>query len=514
MKKRVKVNKNGAIYVNIRGLYPKTNKSKVPYLADLANETNAPFICVTESHLTPEILDAEISIQGYDIFRSDRIGRSHGGVVTYVRKDLVVKTELKDSNSFCDSLILHIPQLNLVLVNIYRPPNCPEILFSQTLEFTSSFFRNLEEQGCANTYFVVGDFNFPFLEAGKSSKRSNRCKDCSLDSQDQCSHRSSQKRQSERLQEFSNEFFLTQYIKKPTRNQNILDLCFTNDHFLIHDYQTIVNSKLSDHYTICINLNYEKMRKLKNGKKTNHYETSVPEFDLKAGDDEDWMRINLLLNETRWESLMENMSAEESLLTFLKVVEQNVSLVFTKKSETNQPSGGFTNKNKIPREIRNLMRKKRKLSKVTLRAKSHSRLLKLREELENIELKLQTSYETRRNKQEQDAIKKIKKDPKAFYGYAKRFSKTNSDIGPFFCKDGNPVTESEEIVEMLRLQYESVFSNPSEENLILKPDEFSQIMMQRLHLMIFPLIEMTSLKRLTVLQQELPLALMVFLPYF
>ena len=88
------MNKNGAIYVNIRGLYPKTNKSKVPYLADLANETKAPFICVTESHLTPEVLDAEISIPGYDVFRSDRVGRSHGGVVTYVRKDLVVKSEL------------------------------------------------------------------------------------------------------------------------------------------------------------------------------------------------------------------------------------------------------------------------------------------------------------------------------------------------------------------------------------------------------------------------------------
>ena len=273
-------------------------------------------------------------------------------------------------------------------------------------------------------------------------------------------------------QEFSEEFFLSQYIKKPTRNRNILDLCFTNDHFLIHDYHTIVNSKLSDHYTICINLNYEKIRKVKDGKKTNHYETSVPEFDLKAGDDEDWMRLNLLINETKWDSLMENLSAEESLNAFLKVVEQNVSLVFTKKKESFQPSGQFRSKNKIPREVRNLMRKKRNLSKVMLKAKSFSRLLKLRENLEAIELKLQNSYEVRRNKQEKGAIMKIKKDPKAFYGYAKRFSKTNSDIGPFFCKEGNPITESKEIVEMLRQQYESVFSIPLEEKQILNPEEF------------------------------------------
>ena len=149
-----------------------------------------------------------------------------------------------------------------MLVNIYRPPNCPEILFTQTLEYTSSFFRNLEEQEqCSNTYLVVGDFNFPFSkfsENGNFTESIKKCENCALNLLDFCSHISSQKRQAERLQAFSDEFFLNQYIKKPTRNRNILDLCFTNDHFLIHDYQTIINSKLSDHYTICIRLNYKK----------------------------------------------------------------------------------------------------------------------------------------------------------------------------------------------------------------------------------------------------------------
>ena len=132
----------------------------------MAKQTNAPYIFITESHLTLDVLDAEVSIQGYDFFRSDRVGRSHGGVVTYVRKDLVVKTEVKESNSYCDSLLLHIPQLNLVLVNIYRPPNCPENLFKETMDHVSDFFRNLETQ--ENTYLVMGDLNFPFLKFSDS----------------------------------------------------------------------------------------------------------------------------------------------------------------------------------------------------------------------------------------------------------------------------------------------------------------------------------------------------------
>ena len=123
---------------------------------------NAPFICLTETHLNPEILDAEISIPGYNLFRSDRLNRSHGGVCIYVRKDLAVQSEIKDSNSFCDSLILNIPELNLVITNIYRPPNCPEVLFVQNLEQVSSLPRNMESSSQrACDYLVVGEFPFP-----------------------------------------------------------------------------------------------------------------------------------------------------------------------------------------------------------------------------------------------------------------------------------------------------------------------------------------------------------------
>ena len=56
--KVLKKYKNGAIYANIQGLYPKTNKSKIPYLQDLASLTNAPFIMLTETHLNSDVLDS------------------------------------------------------------------------------------------------------------------------------------------------------------------------------------------------------------------------------------------------------------------------------------------------------------------------------------------------------------------------------------------------------------------------------------------------------------------------
>jgi hypothetical protein len=135
-----------------------------------------------------------------------------------VRKDLVVKSEVKDSNSYCDSLVLHIPQLNLVLANIYRPPNCPEALFVQTLEHISVFFRNLEDhEKCANTYLIMGNFNFPCLKFSENEINIDGMKKCHLCTKVQsCSHTSSEKKQAQKLLEFSDEFFLEQYIRKPT----------------------------------------------------------------------------------------------------------------------------------------------------------------------------------------------------------------------------------------------------------------------------------------------------------
>jgi hypothetical protein len=147
-----------------------------------------------------------------------------------VRKDLAVKSEIKDSNSFCDSLILHIPQLNLIIANIYRPPNCPEALFVQTLEQVSNFLRNMESSSQrANDYLILGDFNFPFLNFKKGDNLNinktilrNNCNQC--EEIHHCKHTSSERRQAQSLLYLAEEFFLQQFIKKPTRKQNILDL--------------------------------------------------------------------------------------------------------------------------------------------------------------------------------------------------------------------------------------------------------------------------------------------------
>ena len=98
-------------------------------------------------------------------------------------------------------------------------------------------------------------------------------------------------------------------------------------------------------------------------------------------------------------------------------------------------------------------------------------------ELREVENKLDTAYNERKLKVEIEAIKKLKKNPKYFYTYAKTFSKTQSEIAAFLTKDGELTSDPFIQSEMLLQQYKSVASLPMAEfkvedaNFFMKDDE-------------------------------------------
>ena len=77
-------------------------------------------------------------------------------------------------------------------------------------------------------------------------------------------------------------------------------------------------------------------------------------------------------------------------------------------------------------------------------------------------MKLQESYAESISAQEQKALAAIKRNPKYFFTYVKKFSKTKPSIGPLFNSHKKYVTESAEMAELLSEQYSSVFSQPRE----------------------------------------------------
>ena len=89
--------------------------------------------------------------------------------------------------------------------------------------------------------------------------------------------------------------------------------------------------------------------------------------------------------------------------------------------------------------------------------------LKLREELEEIELKLKDSLDRKQEKEETAAISKIREDPSAFFAYARKKARVKSQVGPLVTPSGSHTSDPEEMATLLLRQYESACSTPKEE---------------------------------------------------
>ena len=85
---------------NIRGLTPSVGKFKIKMLQEKAVDENIAVITLTKSHLTSDFLEGEISMKGFVNFRADRkAGTRKGGIITYVRHDLLPGLEILKAGS-------------------------------------------------------------------------------------------------------------------------------------------------------------------------------------------------------------------------------------------------------------------------------------------------------------------------------------------------------------------------------------------------------------------------------
>ena len=101
---------------------------------------------LTESHLSENILDCEVSIDGWSTFRTDRTFRTGGGVITYVSDKLTVSNELSGSDSMTEFLCLYINDLNIGAINIYRPPSATVQSLSKSLEMITNWMTKIEKE--------------------------------------------------------------------------------------------------------------------------------------------------------------------------------------------------------------------------------------------------------------------------------------------------------------------------------------------------------------------------------
>ena len=343
------------------------------------------------------------------------------------------------------------------MINIYRPPSAPIQLFEETITRCQEIIEEVMEKEVikSKTLLAMGDFVFPFIQWPSKQIYSR---------EEEPAQMSSEKMQGRMLLNWAEENFMEQYVNTATRKGNILDLIFSNSDSLVNGYTTIVNSTFSDHniLKICLNYQYKDQTKVE---RTNPYPNSIYEYDLMKASEEDWIRYNDLLSKLSedFDEKTKGENTEERLSRFYKLVEKTVVTLFEKKEAFKTEEEKELKKgNKIPKTIRILMRKKTIMSKKILKSNLAAKTLTYMHELNKIEKELETSYNKMKLMKEKEALSRIKRNPKYFYKYANKHSKTPNRVGPLVNETGQSVKDPYLMAEILRKQYESTFSKPHE----------------------------------------------------
>lgn len=375
-----------------------------------------------------------MNIPNYQTLRADRSdARIRGGCVLYIHNKLPTRNVSHFDDKICEAIICTVVSTKTVVACIYRPPNTPTESFSNLLKFLQTYIDKESKDEHMNI-LILGDFNLPCLRwIDEPVPPQYQYQD--LDSADI-------------LLSFMNANFLSQFVDKPTRQQNILDLVLSNQPNLIKHIE-VSETELSDHNLIKVKSNFGvKPPEHKKPPSKPHTYNNLNFY--KAQFDE----INLCIGNVNWDELYELCTPEDFpelvRLTILQICEQYTP---TKHARSK-------NLSKYKRERRALSRKKRKLTlrlenkKLNAAVKSNTK-----KKLVNIMDEIKKSINDEHLKNEKEAVNKIKTDPKYFYNYSSQKIKCKSGIGPLLQNDTLHY-DDKSMADILQQQFCSVFSDP------------------------------------------------------
>ena len=193
---------------NLRVLYcnARSVRNKLDDLKGLLACEVIHIIGITESWTSDEDLATFLNINGFLLFRKDRIGKRGGGVLIYVHEDITC-SELILENKLQGIEALWIRLNNskgnvLTIGNIYRPPSCMQ---DHDVSLFSAIYEVCQGSG---DIVLMGDFNFPAIDWENNVANDGKGSD---------------------FLELTQDCFLGQMVHDHTREDALLDLVFCSD---------------------------------------------------------------------------------------------------------------------------------------------------------------------------------------------------------------------------------------------------------------------------------------------
>ena len=411
-------------------------------------------MAITESWLKTRIADAQITVANYTPYRADRQKRKGGGALLLVHNSILVSDVQYYDNTVCEAVICTIPSMGAVVSSIYRPPDTTCEEFTPLLQFLDSYLVDSLSDKISDILFL-GDLNFPGIDWSQLTyTRTTKDHNASC----------------EKILDFVSDHLMTQCIDKPTRGDNILDVLLTNNDRTIGCIKS-TESCVSDHNLVEITLRYNPGKGFKPRTGPVWDPMTYRGRNLETASFED---IRAELDEVDWDQMMsqceETSDGDSDCAHFVDLFRQKVLQTCISHSEPKKTpssnSGGSRNKRLLKRQ-----RDKLKARYLALKAKNpgSDTVEQLENKLFVLTVRLKDVILSELADQEEKALLSIKKDPKYFYSYAKRFSKVRCNIGPLTSDDGCLTNNPKEMADLLQKQYCGVFTDPLNPRKVVPP---------------------------------------------
>ena len=212
------------VCLNDRSIINKKNELNI-----MVDDIKPHIIRITESWAHNDITDAELGLEGYVMFRKDRIGEKGGGVLLYIKENIPAYEVHLSEEADCNEAIwckLVTGQTTVTIGVVYRCPN----ITKQNNEKIHNAISEVSKAEC----IIMGDFNHGNIKWDTQQSTGVE------DQQFLC---------------LVQDHFLTQHILEPTRAATVLDIVLSSQKDFVDN--VVIQEPLgsSDHNQLHFNIN-------------------------------------------------------------------------------------------------------------------------------------------------------------------------------------------------------------------------------------------------------------------
>ena len=149
-------------HLNIRSLFNKLDELQV----FLENRSRALVLGLSETWLDSSLLDAELEVPGFSLYRKDR-NRRGGGVMVYVSNDVkaVRRGDVEEVGIEALWIEVKTSKMRMLVCNVYRPPDAK----AEWIDEVAGMIEHAVQEG--KTVVVLGDFNCDMLRPNSHACR-------------------------------------------------------------------------------------------------------------------------------------------------------------------------------------------------------------------------------------------------------------------------------------------------------------------------------------------------------